>query len=171
MNENSLDNIAQQGSGEEPILVLGLGNPLYGDDGLGLSALESLRGLGPFATGVDLVDGGTMGLYLIDRISGYEKVLILDSLKVDEAPGTVVMVEGDDVATTFRTKLSAHQMGFNDLLSALTLMDRRPGEIIVIGMVPQTLELGMGLSKPVEASIPRMAQTALLVLDRWGGRG
>lgn len=162
--ENSLSQVPEASS----ILVLGIGNRIMGDDGLGLAAIEKLSELYAIPETVDVVDGGTMGLYLIDRLCGYGKVLILDSVVVDEPPGTVIIARGDEVHTTFKTRLSPHQQGINDLIAALVLMDRKPGEIVIVGMVPRSISLTLDLSDPVSENLAKMAETAAEVLREWG---
>ena len=149
------------------ILVLGMGNPLMADDGAGLTALSMLEEGGNIPDNVDLVDGGTMGLYLIDRLCGYKRVLILDTVLVDEPPGTVVLITGEDVFSTFKSRLTAHQAGFNDLISALVLLDRKPPEIAIVGIVPEKVALTLEMTESVKSNIGKMLRAAAEVLADW----
>lgn len=153
------------------ILVLAVGNTLVGDDGAGAACLEVMARTWDGAPGVDLVDGGTLGLYLIDRVAGYEKVLFLDAVALPEPPGTVIAAVDEEVKTVFRTIFSPHQAGVNDLLSALALMGRRPANVALVGVVPETIDYGIGLSATVEAALPRMSAIASEVVAGWGGAG
>lgn len=171
-DDSSIKDEPETGSGQESragrALVLGIGNRIMGDDGSGLAALEKLSTDYDVPDTVDIVDGGTMGLYLIDRLCGYDKVLILDSVVVDEPPGTVITARGMDVHTTFRTRLSPHQQGINDLIAALDLMDRKPEEMVIVGMVPKNISLTLDLSEEVSSNIGKMAGTAARILKEWG---
>lgn len=151
-----------------PVLVLGLGNPLVGDDGVGAAVLEALETHYLIPPALHLVDGGTMGLYLIDRVSRYERLLVVDCVDLEEPPGTVVRIEGEDVISAFRTRISPHVEGVNDLLTALTLMGKRPKEVVVVGMVPRRLEVGVGLSEEVRRGLKKMLDLVRSILAQWG---
>lgn len=153
------------------ILVLAVGNTLVGDDGAGAACLELMAPRWSGAPNVDMVDGGTLGLYLIDRVAGYEKVLFLDAVALPEPPGTIIAALDGEVEAVFRTRFSPHQAGVNDLLSALALMGRRPANVALVGVVPETIDYGIGLSTTVEAALPRMAASASEVIAGWGGAG
>jgi len=149
-------------------LVLGLGNPLMGDDGVGVEALQFLEERYIVPPAVDLVDGGTMGLYLLDRVAGYERLLVVDSVAASQSPGTVLHLRGDEVQAVFGACLSPHQAGVSDLLAALTLLERRPKEVVAIGMVPACLNVGLGLSGPVRANLERLVKALVIQLEGWG---
>jgi hydrogenase maturation protease len=147
--------------------VLGLGNPLMADDGAGGEALRILEEQYVVPATVDLVDGGTMGLYLLDRVAGYDRVLVVDSMAVDAPPGTIVRVEGDDVAAVFGAHVSPHQAGFSDLLAALTLLGRAPAELVAIGIVPACLEVRLGVSDVVRENLESLAESLAVQLRSW----
>lgn len=153
---------------EHKTLVLGLGNPLLGDDGVGLEALRVLEEQYLPPEDIDFVDGGTMGLYLLDRVAGYPRVLIADSVALGKAPGTVVRLVDGEVEAVFSTCLSPHQVGVNDLLAALALMGQRPAQVVVVGMVPDVMEVGVGLSDVVAHHLDAMIALLVGELRSWG---
>ncbi len=151
-------------------LVLALGSAIMGDDGAGRAALELLRTGYALPDTVDLVDGGVLGLGLLDALDGYPRVLVLDCVTAGEPPGTVVRLDGEAVPAAFTRPISPHQTGLSDVLATLGLLGRAPEHLTVIGVEPGRIELGLELSDPVQAALPRMARAAADVLTEWGLR-
>jgi len=98
------------------ILVLGIGNILWADEGFGVRAVEALHAAHAFPEGVTLMDGGTLGLALYDEVARSRRVLVFDAVDYALPPGALKVLRGDDVPAWGRTKLSPHQVGFNDVL-------------------------------------------------------
>jgi len=136
------------------MLVLGLGNVLCGDDGLGVAAVARLAERWEIAPEVRVVDGGTLGLALLGLFDGMDEVLLVDAILADAAPGALVALDGEDVAPAARTRLSVHQVGVADLLDALDLLGTRPRRLSLVGLVPERIELGMERSAAVERALP-----------------
>ncbi len=149
-------------------LILGLGNRLMTDDAVGLEALGAFRAKYGVPDGVDLMDGGTLGLDLLVHLEGYPRVLILDSVCTGRAPGDVVRVDGDAIGAVFADCLSPHQVGLQDLVAVLQLQGRVPERLTVIGVEPERIDPGLNLSAPVRAALPRMLEAAAGVLREWG---
>ena len=139
-----------------PTLILGLGNLLCADDGLGIAAVEALARTCHLPPGVRILDGGTLGLSLLSCFESEEDVILVDAVAADQPPGTLVRLEGDEVAPAVRQRLSPHQVGVADLLDALDLLDRRPRRLVLLGLVPASLELRVGLSPEVEERLPEL---------------
>jgi hydrogenase maturation protease len=150
------------------VAVLGVGNILLKDEGIGVRAVEVLRERYTFPESVELIDGGTMGLDLLPFIEGKERILILDAVNVEKPPGTLVTIEGDDIPKFLSMKLSVHQIGLPDMLSAAKFMDIMPNDLCLIGMQPKTMETGYGLSDDIEDKIDILIERALEKLDEWG---
>lgn len=147
-------------------LVLGIGNLVRGDDGLGSHAVQKLRhhpGLPDF---VNVVDGGTLGLSLLSLLAGVDRLLVIDAIDVGEKPGTVVRLDGD-AAIRLPGNRSVHEVGFADLIGALRLLDQCPKEIVVLGVQPETIEWSADLSPCVSASLERLISVALDQLTSW----
>jgi hydrogenase maturation protease len=155
------------GTGTPPVLVLGLGNPLSSDEGVGLAALEALASRVGSTPGIELLDGGTAGLGLVPRASTARKILVLDAVRAGEAPGTVLKLDGRALRRDVRSTTSPHQIGLADVLSATGLLGD-PAEVVVLGIEPETTALGVGLSEPVEAALSRLVHEALVQLESWG---
>jgi hydrogenase maturation protease len=140
-------------------LVLGLGNVLCGDDGLGVAAALRLGQRYALPAEVSILDGGTLGLALLPALEEAEAVFILDAVDADAAPGTLVALEGEDVEPALRERLSPHQIGVADLLDALHWRGTWPARLRVLGLVPERMDLRVGLSAAVAAGLDRLVDT------------
>ncbi|HTW35743.1 MAG TPA: hydrogenase maturation protease [Rhizomicrobium sp.] len=135
------------------VLVLGLGNVLLGDDGLGAAALASLERQYYVPVGVRLADGGTLGLSLLDLIAESRHVILVDAVRTDAPPGTLVRLDGADVNDAVRDRLSPHQVGVADLLDAAHLIDCYPATVTLLGLVPDMIDLAVERSCAVDAGL------------------
>jgi len=148
------------------VAVLGLGNRLLTDEGVGVAAAEQIAGLG--LPEVDVLDGGTLGLALLPAIEGRRSLLILDAIAADRRrPGDVVVLAGPALRRTWRRCLSAHQIGITDVLGIAELAGRAPAQVTAVAMVPASVELGWGLSAVTRQRLPEMVRTARAVLRSW----
>jgi hydrogenase maturation protease len=150
------------------IIVLGLGNLLRCDEGLGIRAMERLRVCYTLPATVQLVDGGTLGLELLSYLEGAERVLILDAALTDGPPGTLLRIAGDQVPAFFGVRTSPHEIALADLLAVTKLRGTQPHELVVWGMQPAALELGWELSEPVAACLDALVAAAAAELEHWG---
>ena len=146
----------------EPITVLGIGNPIMSDDGVGLEILERLRVHYTDQRHLEFVDGGTSGMELLPTIQDAESLLVLDALAptAHSNPGDVVTLIGDQIPRLLNSKLSPHQVGLLDLLSAA----RR---VAVVGVVAESTELHVGLTPTVTRALPGAVAEARTLLDEW----
>ena len=143
-------------SARKPLLVLGLGNVLCSDDGLGALALSLLDRDFDRPTGVEFLDGGTLGLALLPYLEDADAAILVDAIRADAAPGSFVRLEGADVAPAVAQRLSPHQIGVADLLHGARWIDRYPNRVVLLGLVPATIELGIGCSPAVRAAVPML---------------
>ena len=150
------------------VLVLGIGNVLMMDDSIGVRAIEELDKRYCFPQGVELLDGGTSGIELLSYIGDRDHLIIIDALKSGLPPGTVVKVEGEDVPARFMTRISPHQLGLSDVLAAATISGQLPRNLVLFGVEPKTVRLGLGLSNEVRASLDKLISTVIEELGRIG---
>lgn len=153
------------------VLVLGIGNVLMMDDSVGVRAIDELERRYHFPEGVELLDGGTSGIELLSYFGDRDYLIIIDALKSGFAPGTVVRVEGDDVPARFMTRISPHQLGLSDVLAAATISGRLPENLVLFGVEPKTVELGLGLSSEVRAALDKVVGVVMEELRRIGCAG
>ncbi len=152
------------------VLVLGLGNVLLGDDGIGAAALARLSRNYRVPPGVKLEDGGTLGLSLLDLIAEAERVILVDAVRAEAAPGTLVRIDGDDVMDAVRDRLSPHQVGVADVLDAARLINRYPSVVTLIGLVPEALDLNFARSRAVETNLDELVAAIACEVESFGYR-
>jgi hydrogenase maturation protease len=111
--------------------------------------------------GVTLIDGGTSAMELLDELSNLDRLIVVDAINAGELPGTLVRIEGDEVPTFFRTRLSPHQIGLPDVLASLEFLGAAPKEMVILGVQPQTMALGMELTPVVAAQVPALVAQVL----------
>jgi len=148
--------------------LIGLGNILLRDEGVGVKAVEALGKGFDFPEDVRLVDGGTLGLDLLPFIEGMDGILFVDAVDFQKEPGTIVIVEDEDLPSFLAPKLSLHHVGLSDLLFASSLMGIRPPKITLIGIQPENVEVGLDLSPRVTESFEKFLNTVLEKLREWG---
>jgi hydrogenase maturation protease len=149
-------------------MVLGLGNLVMSDDSAGVRVVQHLSDWYRFPEGVVLLDGGTLGLDILPRLEGIDRLLVIDAVDNGKAPGELIRLAGDAVPVALATKLSPHQMGLKDLLAVADLQGILPPEIVLAGVQPGNIEMSMELSAEVEASITDLAELVLSELEMWG---
>jgi hydrogenase maturation protease len=149
-------------------LVLGLGNILLSDEGIGVHVIHLLRERYLFPQEVEVMDGGTLALDLLPYVEDAGRLLIVDAVQMDAPSGTVVRLEGEEVPAVLTLKYSPHQMGLSDLLAAARLLGRSPAEIVLWGIQPACLDVGLDLSPVVAAQVETLVQNVLTELHRWG---
>ncbi|WP_459815717.1 HyaD/HybD family hydrogenase maturation endopeptidase [Geotalea toluenoxydans] len=152
------------------ILVLGIGNPIMSDDGVGAKVIQLLQSLYIFPSEVILLDGGTMGIDLLPKLEGVERLILVDAVDTGKTPGTLVLLSGNEIPLANGTKVSPHQIELKDLLTVAELLGSLPAEIVLCGIQPAFTGLGTELSPAVSAQIGHLANEVLLQLSRWGIR-
>jgi len=150
-------------------VVLGIGNTLLGDEGVGVHALRALEARAADLGDVEYVDGGTLSFTLATAIENADRFIVLDATQLNAAPGTVKLFE-DDAMDRFlgnQRKASVHEVGLIDLMVMARLAGRFPERRALIGIQPQYLDWADAPTAAVAAAIPRVCDLALEVLDRW----
>ncbi|NYG34241.1 HyaD/HybD family hydrogenase maturation endopeptidase [Sphaerotilus montanus] len=153
-----------------PIVVLGIGNVLWADEGFGVRCVEALQQQWSFAPHVDLIDGGTQGLYLIHHVQGAERLLIFDAIDYGLEPGTMRLIEDDEVPRFMGAKkMSLHQTGFQEVLMLALLTERYPRQVLLIGCQPEELEdYGGSLRPRIRLAVDDAVALAVERLREWG---
>ncbi|KAB2934147.1 MAG: hydrogenase maturation protease [Candidatus Contendobacter sp.] len=133
------------------VVVLGLGNILLRDEGVGVRVVEALAARYAIPAEVEVVDGGTSGMDLLNTLAGCDHLLICDAARTGAPPASVVKLAAAEIPALFLTRFSPHQLGLADVLATLVLTGEAPGSITLVGVVPLDLELGIELSFEVSA--------------------
>ncbi|MEQ8902436.1 MAG: HyaD/HybD family hydrogenase maturation endopeptidase [Roseovarius sp.] len=152
------------------VLILGIGNVLWADEGFGVRCVERLAARWSFGAGVTVLDGGTQGLYLLPFMEGADRLIVFDAVDYGLPPGTMKIVEDEAVpAFMGAKKMSLHQTGFQDVIATAQLMGYCPERLLLIGCQPEELEdYGGGLRDVVAAQIDPAIEVALARLRDWG---
>lgn len=151
-----------------PVAVLGLGNLLRKDEGLGIRAMERLMQRYQLPEDLLLIDGGTLGLDLLSYLEKAERILILDAILTDGPPGTLMKASNEEIPAFLGMRTSPHEIALADLLAVMHLRGTMPRELVVVGMQPGTIALGWELSQEVEAHLDALADAAADELKAWG---
>jgi hydrogenase maturation protease len=149
--------------------VIGLGNPLMGDDGFGLVALARLRNEWTLE-GVELTDGGTWGMSLLPLIEESDHIVLLDAIAAGGKAGDLVVLERSRLPIYLTRKLSPHQIDLRDVLAAAEWRGTLPREIVAIGVEPKSVELSLELSPEVEEGLNGAVSAVIARLEQWGHR-
>jgi len=167
-----VDTTADTPTADNPphIVVLGIGNVLWADEGFGVRAVERLNALWQWPEHVELVDGGTQGLALLPFVEKADRLIVLDAVDFGLEPGTLDVREGDAVPACLNArKMSLHQAGFSDVLACAQLKGHYPGDLVLIGVQPVELDdFGGSLRPAVQAQIDPAVKVASEWLRRWG---
>jgi hydrogenase maturation protease len=149
-------------------IVLGLGNTLNKDEGVGVHALTALEAqLGEAGT-LEFVDGGVLGLNLLPWVEETSHLLILDAINARKVPGTVIEMTGEEIPMYTGIKMSDHQITFQEVLGLAKFRQKLPPYLHLIGAQPLDLSIGLDLSPEIAAVIPEITQRAAQRLSVWG---
>ncbi|HSV28654.1 MAG TPA: HyaD/HybD family hydrogenase maturation endopeptidase [Candidatus Omnitrophota bacterium] len=151
------------------VVVLGVGNILMSDEGVGVHAVTALAEHYDLPDWVEVIDGGTSGMDCLDRIADADLLLIADCMRSkDKAPGTITRLADDQINAWFKTKISPHQVGLSDVLAACCFHGISPKKVVLIGVQPASFETSMELTPAVQAVLPQVIDTLLAELADFG---
>lgn len=153
---------------ENSIVVLGVGNILLTDEGLGVHVVEDLKANYNFTPQISLIDGGTMGMELLTYMRGMKKILLVDAVNGGEAPGTIYEFPHRELEQYFTDHISVHEVGMQDILRIRAIQENPLEDAIVIGVEPESLEVGFEPSEPVQHALLEVKDRVLRILRDWG---
>lgn len=159
-----------------PLLVLGIGNILLRDEGLGVQVIRELetrvdRGELVLPPDTELVDGGTLGLDLLPLISDARALLLVDAIDLGDEPGTIRVLRDEAIQGALSGHVSPHQVGIGDLIAAARLMGTLPVAVALVGVQPLEIAVDLELSPPVRAALPGAVEAAIGEIGRLAGSG
>lgn len=150
------------------VVVLGIGNILLSDEGVGVRAVERLEQDYILPEGVAALDGGCSAMEMLEDLENLDGLIVVDAVYAHQSPGELVHLEGEAVSSFFRTRMSPHQVGLSDVLASLELTGRAPKARVIIGIKPVSMDLSMELTPQVAARVPEMVGRVVDVLRGWG---
>lgn len=150
------------------VVVLGVGNTLRADEGIGVRVVEALERDYVLPEDVTAIDAGTSSMEMLEDLSHLDFLLVVDAIAAGKPPGTLVRLAGDEVPVFFRRNLSPHGIGLSDVLAALEFMGAEPRETVIIGVQPVSLELSTELTPTVAERLPELVAQAVAELSARG---
>jgi hydrogenase maturation protease len=150
------------------VLVLGIGNLVMSDDGVGVKVVQQLQREYRFSENVEIMDGGTLGLDLLPKLEGIDHLIVVDAVETGRKPGTCIRLTGEELPIALETKISPHQMGLKDLLSVARLLGHSPGEMVLIGVQPGSIEMDLDLTPEVAVMLQVLVDNVLDELKKIG---
>jgi hydrogenase maturation protease len=149
------------------ITLIGLGNLLMRDEGVGVQAVRALEERYELPPELEVVDGGTAGLDLLPYIEGCDRVLLVDAVNFRKEPGYIGVLENEEIPALFAAKESLHHLGLMDVLAVARLLDAFPREICLIGIQPQSLDIGIELSELLQGRMELLLDRIIAKLNEW----
>ncbi len=150
------------------ITLLGLGNILMQDEGVGVQAVRILEDEYELPPNLEVVDGGTSGLDLLPYIEGRDQLLVVDAVNFGREPGFIGVLENQEIPALFAVKASLHHLGLVDVLAAAKLLEVAPREICLIGIQPLSMEIGLELSELLQGKLELLLHRIITRLQEWG---
>lgn len=149
-------------------VVLGVGNTIRADEGVGVRVVEALERDYALPEGVVAIDAGTSGMEMLEDMSNLDFLLVVDAVAAGKAPGELVQLRGDEVPVFFRRNLSPHGIGLSDVLASLEFLGAEPRETVILGVQPVSLELSTELTPTVAARVPELLSQVVAELTQRG---
>lgn len=147
-------------------VVLGIGNPLLGDDGFGVEVARQLKDAREL-NGVEVVDGGSQGLYLLPYLQGRTHIIVADAIAFGGQPGEIVRLEAAQVPARLQVKMSEHQVGFNEVLALLKLLGETPQEFVFFGVQPKCNEWAEPMTPEIAAAVVPVVEQIKAEVRSW----
>ena len=148
-----------------PILVLGIGNILLRDEGVGVRVIEQMRKM-HLPDNVELVDGGTAGADLLDALAERRKVIVIDAVQADCEPGTVLRFTADDLVQPDGVGMSLHELGLGEALTMTRQLGCAPEDVVVFGIKPKDISCGLELTEEIAVSTLKVVKLVLAEIKK-----
>ncbi len=146
------------------MLVLGIGNILLRDEGVGVRVIEAMQRM-KVPSNLELVDGGTAGLDLLDVVADRRKVIVIDAVQADSEPGTVLRFGTDDLTPQGVAAISLHQVGLLETLMVAKHLGCAPRQVVIFGIEPKEMGYGLELSAEVATVVPKVIELVFAELE------
>jgi len=152
---------------ERKIAVLGIGNPLLGDDGFGVAVVNAFKSTFGEPPDVELIDGGSLGIYLLPYLEGKTHIIVVDAINFGGKPGEIIKLDAEKIPATINMKVSEHQITFNEVLALMNLLEIKPEKIVFIGVQPGRNGWGDDMSPEVKSAIESVLNEIKQQIELW----
>jgi hydrogenase maturation protease len=149
------------------ITILGIGNTLFSDEGVGIHLLPLLEEALKDDENIEIIEGLTDGMKLLGPVEDAENLIIIDAINAGKVGGTIIVLEGDEIPAYFGIKMSIHQLGFQEVLLAAKMRDRYPKQIMMFGMQPTSLQMGIELTEINQEKLGELAKVVIDQVNLW----
>ncbi|SFL32817.1 HyaD/HybD family hydrogenase maturation endopeptidase [Pelosinus propionicus] len=149
------------------ITVLGVGNILMQDEGFGVRVVEQLLKQYSFPRNVQILDGGTLGMELLRFLIETDKLILVDAVAGSLPPGSLYHFKDNEVKAYFKEKVSMHELGIQDVLAIMDVMEKPLQEIMILGVQPLTVDIGLEMTPTVAEKVDEIVKQILLILHEW----
>ncbi len=152
-----------------PVVILGVGNILLRDEGVGVRVIQAMQGMG-LPRHVEIFDGGTAGFDLLNILAGQSKIIVVDAVRAGHEPGAIFRLRPEDLLQQEGTFASLHQIGLLEVLSVAEQLGCAPEQLLIFGVQPKDLSWGLELSPEVASAVPRVIELVVAELGLKGRR-
>jgi len=149
------------------INIIGIGNTLYSDEGVGVHLIPYLNEVLPEIPNIEIIEGNTDGMKLLGPVEDADYLIIIDAINAGKKPGTVITIRDEEIPKYFGVKMSIHQIGFQEILFAARLRDKLPEKMVMFGVQPESFELGLELSETVKNKVPEVVNLVVEQIRHW----
>lgn len=150
------------------VVVLGVGNTILADEGVGVRVVEALEREYRLPEGVVVIDAGTSGMEMLEDMSHLDFLLVVDAIAAGKTPGDLVRLSGEEVPVFFRRNLSPHGIGLSDVLASLEFLGAEPKETVILGVQPVSMELSTELTPTIAGRVPELLAQVVAELTQRG---
>ena len=148
----------------KPILILGIGNILLKDEGVGVHTVKKMMEM-DLSPEIELMDGGTMGLNLLFYIEDRKKVIVIDTVATGDHPGTIFRFTDESLLIDKPRLRTAHGVDFTDVILTAKMLGTKPDEIVFIGIEPESMEEGLEMTPTIEKRVPTLIKMVMRELE------
>lgn len=152
---------------KQRITILGIGNTLFSDEGVGVHLLPMLEEALKDDKNIEIIEGLTDGMKLLGPVEDAENLIIIDAINAGKEGGTIITLVGEEIPAYFGIKMSVHQLGFQEVLFAAQMRERYPKRIVMFGMQPTSLQLGVELTETNQSKLGELAEVVIDQVNRW----
>lgn len=149
------------------IKIIGIGNTLYSDEGVGVHIIPYLEEALAEYPDIEIVEGATDGMKLLEPVEEADYLIIIDAINAQRPGGELITIRNEELPQYFGIKMSIHQVGFQEVLFAARLQERLPEEMVMFGIQPASLELGVELSEIVKQNLPKLVANVIEQVQYW----